>query len=126
MKQIHINTPSDFIQILDERYLDRTWIASLAPLVTRYALRNDMNALYIVDKATDDLCDLISAVYNKLDDKTYSLVVVGSLGHAKGFKTILNQKIYTRFPKIKVIQPMIEPCEAAAMIAMKHIKIYYT
>ena len=123
MKHIHMKNPSDFIHILDEKYLDRTWIAGLAPLVTKYALRHDLNAINIVDEATNDLCDLISAVYKKLDEKSYALVVVGSLGHAKGFKHVLNQKFNTRFPNIKVIQPVIEPCEAAAMIAIKNIQI---
>lgn len=120
-KHIKFKTASDYIDILDKRYLDRTWIASLAPLVTKYALKNDQNALSIIERAVFDLTDLISAVYKKLEDKPYRIVIVGSLGHAKGFKSVLYQKILDRFPKLSIVEPLIEPCEAAAMLATKQL-----
>jgi N-acetylglucosamine kinase-like BadF-type ATPase len=99
--------------------LDRTWIASLAPLVTAYSLKNDINAKHIVDHATDELALAVYAVAQKLGIKDSSLVIIGSLGHAKGYQELLHTKIYSLLPNLHIINPKVDPAYAAALMAKR-------
>ena len=69
---------------MDELYLNRTKVASLAPIVTKYANLNHPYALKIVEAATDELALSVKAVYHHLKLETATLVVVGSLGNVEG------------------------------------------
>ncbi len=100
--------------------MDRTSIAKLAPIVTKHANQNDPTALKIVDNATDELKLAVQAVYQMLSLKDPKLVIVGSLGNAPGiFTTQLHAKIREIIPKIQIIKPVIDPAEAAAMMAKR-------
>jgi N-acetylglucosamine kinase-like BadF-type ATPase len=118
-KAIGMNNTEDFFHIINDKYLDRTWIASLAPLVTTYYLEDDVNAKHIVDQATDELALAVYAVARALDISDSSLVIIGSLGHAKGYKELLHVKINNLLPKIHVIDPKVDPAYAAALMAKR-------
>ena len=118
-KVIGMNNTEDFFHIINDKYLDRTWIASLAPLVTAYSLKNDINAKHIVDHATDELALAVYAVAHKLGIKDSSLVIIGSLGHAKGYQELLHTKIYNLLPNIHIIHPKVDPAYAAALMAKR-------
>lgn len=116
---IGMKNTEDFVHIINSHYLNRTWIASLAPLVTSFYLKHDENAKRIVERATDELALAILAVASKLDIKESSLVIIGSLGHAKGYQEVLHQKICNILPKLKIINPIVDPAYAAALMAKR-------
>ncbi|MDO9629857.1 MAG: BadF/BadG/BcrA/BcrD ATPase family protein [Acholeplasmataceae bacterium] len=119
-KMIGLQKPTDFVNIMNERYLDRTWIAQLAPLVTKHANQGNLYAKKIVDEATDELALSVHSVYNHLSIEEPTLVIVGSLGNSKGyFMERLNQKIRNIDKKIKIIEPVIDPAHAAALMAKR-------
>lgn len=112
----------DIINIMDELSANRTKMASLAPIVTKYANLGDEHAVKIVDVATSELALAVSAVYQTLNFKNVVLVIVGSLGNASGlFKELLHEKINQISDKITIIAPKVDPAEAAALLA-KHLK----
>lgn len=109
---------NDIITILEDIFLNRTLIASLAPIVTINANKGNLAALKIVNDATDELALSVKGVFNqiKLNDKT--LVVVGTLGNIDGkFKELLHQKIKQIDNDINIISPKVDPALAAAMMA---------
>ncbi len=116
--QIGLIKANDFVQIINERYLDRTWIANLSPLVTKHANIGNIYAKEIVDLATDELTLAVRAVYANLRLKEKTLVIVGSLGNSGGyFEKQLHKKIIQIDPKINIIKPIIDPALAAAKMA---------
>jgi glucosamine kinase len=117
---IGIRDGVDFFHLIRERYLDRTWIAGLAPLVTEYALKNDPVASKIVDQATTELAKAVRAVKTRLNLDQPEVVVVGSLGHAKGYKEKLHENLRLMNPGISISSPKVDPAEAAARMA-KHL-----
>ncbi len=111
--------PSDIIPIMDHYFGQRTLIAGLAPLVTKFANSGDYHAKTIVDNATDELTLCVNAVYQTIHLPKPYLVVVGSLGNAEGyFKIQLHQKIKKICPMIHITEPMIDPAYAAAKLAL--------
>lgn len=114
----HVKNTHDFVHIMKERYLDRTWIASLAKYVTKHAMLNDETACNIVKEATHELAHAIYTVADKLNLKDSSVVIVGSLGNADGFKDQLHSSIRYVLPNIKIIDSKIDPAVAAAMLAL--------
>ena len=110
----------EIIALMDELYLNRTKVASLAPIVTKYANLNHPYALKIVEAATDELALSVKAVYHHLKLETATLVVVGSLGNVEGsFKTLLHEKIKSISSKINIVEPQVDPAYAAALMASR-------
>lgn len=111
---------SDITRIMHENYENRTWIAHLAPLVTKYANLGDPLAKHMVDTATTDLQLAVSAVYHRIKPENNTLVLVGSLGQSIGyFGEELKRKIHEIDPHIKIIHPLYDPAVAAAMMAKR-------
>lgn len=118
---IGIHQMEDFFHIINEKYLERTWIAGLAPLVTKYALLHDEVALKIIHAATEELAIAVQAVKVRLELERPTLVIVGSLGHAKGYQELLHEKIRALIPDINIIDPIVDPAVAAALMAKRLI-----
>ncbi len=119
--QINLTQATDIIHLLDEFHTNRTKVASLAPLVTKYANLNHPHALKIVDHATTEISLAVQAVFHELAFKDeVSLVIIGSLGLAPGiFHDILIQKINAISPVIKIVKAVYDPALGAALYA-KH------
>jgi N-acetylglucosamine kinase-like BadF-type ATPase len=111
----------DFVDIMNSKYLDRTWIASLAPLVTKHAQNLDISAMSIVKEATYELARAVYAVKERLGILKPTLVIVGSLGHAKGYHEYLIEALKAQIPSIKTMKPKVDPAFAAALMAKKLI-----
>ena len=111
----------DFFHIINEKYLERTWIAGLAPLVTKYALLHDEVAIKMIHAATEELAIAVYAVKKRLNIEKPVLVIVGSLGHAKGYQELLHEKIKALIPDISIIGPKVDPSVAAALMAKRLI-----
>jgi N-acetylglucosamine kinase-like BadF-type ATPase len=118
---INMKDTEDFVDIMHTKYLDRTWIASLAPLVTKHALLQDEIALQIVKDATKELATAVYAVKTKLQITHPTLVIVGSLGHAQGYHEELIHQLKKLIPEIKTIKPQVDPAYAASLMAKRLI-----
>src|SRR5690554_189746 len=117
---IGLKEAKDIISIMDSLYLDRTKVASFAPLVTKHANLGDIHAMDIVNLATTELMLCVQSIYKTLAFDEATLVVVGSLGNAKGvFKDLLHHKIKETSPKITITEPKVDPGFAAALLALK-------
>ena len=117
---VEMNKTTDIMDVLDRYYDQRTKVASLAPIVTKYANLNHPYAKSIVDQATDECALAIHAVYQQLSLKSPTLVIVGSLGNSDGyFKDQLHKKIKQIDAHMNIIKPLIDPAFAAALMAKK-------
>jgi N-acetylglucosamine kinase-like BadF-type ATPase len=120
-KAIGLEKATDIIKVSNDFHDQRTKTASLAPIVTRYANIGDHKAMAICNKAIGELVLAIKAVYETLRFDDVNLVIIGSLGHAKGyFHETLLKSIQEFNKKIHVIDPVIDPALGAAKAA----KIY--
>lgn len=119
---IGMKTTADFVKIMNKIYLERTWIASLAPLVTKHALLQDPIAHNIIWEATDQLSLAVDAVRRQLMIESPQLVIVGSLGHAKGYHEPLVEALKNRIPDLSIMGPKVDPAYAAALMAKKLMK----
>ena len=118
--EVGLKKATDIIKISLELHTQRTKVASLAPIVNKYANLNHPYALKIIDCATSELALAVKGVIEQLTLKEKRLVVVGSLGNAPGiFKEKLHQKIILDYPNIKIISPLVDPAFAAALIAKR-------
>ncbi len=120
-RTIGMKTTSDFVKIMHKNYLERTWIASLAPLVTKHLLLKDPIAKHIVWDATQELTNAVEAVQKKLNLNTPQLVIVGSLGYAEGYHEVLVEALLNRIPDLVIIKPQVDPAYAAACMAKRLI-----
>lgn len=117
---IGLMNATDIIAIMDDLHHNRTKVAALAPLVTKYANLGDEHAISIVDIATTELALCVKSIYETLKFKDVRLVIVGSLGNAEGvFKDMLYQKIKDISNLITIITPQIDPAYAAALLAKR-------
>ena len=83
LKHFDISTFFDMVKMYDEYYTRRTDVARLAPIVTEYAEKNDLNALTIVEKATDEVLLMIKAIDRSLTITNKEIAIIGSLGQSK-------------------------------------------
>ncbi|PKK96212.1 MAG: hypothetical protein CVV58_07535, partial [Tenericutes bacterium HGW-Tenericutes-3] len=121
--QIGLNDANQIFEISKKYFLDRTKVAQISPLVTKYANLNNPYALEIVNDATDELALAVSAVYHELKLKNKQLVIVGGLGNADGiFKETLHKKINKIDESLKIIKPKIDPAHAASIMALRNTK----
>jgi N-acetylglucosamine kinase-like BadF-type ATPase len=120
---IGLNKATDIIPIMEKYYGNRTKTASLAPIVTMYANKNNPYAKKIVDLATDECALAVKGVYNNINLKNKTLVIIGSLGNALGYyRDELHRKVKLIDPYINIIKPIIDPADAAALMAKKLLK----
>lgn len=116
--EIHLEKATDIIKITNEYHDQRTKTAALAPIVTKHANQDNPYAIEICNKAISEITLAIKAVYKTLNFDKIHLVIVGSLGHAKGYFTNkLNQSIKSISSDINIIKPVLDPALAAAKAA---------
>jgi|SRR5690554_744022 len=119
-KSIGLTKASDIIPIMDEYFGDRTKTASLAPIVTMFANKNNEHAKRIIDQATSECALAVKAVHDYINIKNKTIVIVGSLGNANGYyKDELHKKIKQIDPYFNIIKPIMDPADAAALMAKK-------
>lgn len=123
-KHIHLRTATDIVPIMEELHNDRTKVASLAPIVTKYANQGHPYAINIVEQSTDEVSLAVKGVYHQLSfTGNVSLVIIGSLGLAPGiFHQLLIKKIKHISPHIIIIKSIHDPAMGAALFAKKSVK----
>ena len=117
--QVNLKKATDIIYLLEEFHNNRTKVASLAPLVTKYANLNHPYALKIIDTATDEIALAVQAVFHELAfEHEVSLVIIGSLGLAPGvFHDKLIKKIKAISSFIHIKKAIYDPALGAALYA---------
>lgn len=119
-KSIGLTKASDIIPIMEEYFGDRTKTASLAPIVTMFANKNNPHAKRIIDLATTECALAVKAVHNTINIKNKTIVIVGSLGNANGYyRDQLHLKIKEIDQYFNIIKPIMDPADAAALMAKK-------
>jgi N-acetylglucosamine kinase-like BadF-type ATPase len=117
---IGMNEATNIISIMEEYYGERTKTASLAPIVTMFANKNNPHAKKIIDVATDECALAVKAVHQTIKIKNKTCVIVGSLGNANGYyRDELHKKIKAIDPYFNIIKPIMDPADAAALMAKK-------
>ena len=121
LETLEIAYPIDVIIKMDELWGERTKVAELAKMVTKYANLEDSHAKDICIEATKEIALSVYAVANKLKLKKASLVVIGSLGNAEGFfKSQLQEQIKALLPNLELIKEPLDPAFAAALYSKDH------
>lgn len=116
---LNIKHKEDIITSINSLYDQRTLIAGLAPIVTKYANLGDTYAKEICDHATDECALAIHGVYKYLGLKEATITIVGSLGNAPGyFRNQLQEKIRLISKDLIIQSPIVDPCYAAALKAL--------
>lgn len=117
---VKMSKAEDIINVMSSYYDNRTKTAALAPIVTKHANLGNMHAKRIIDYATDEAALAVKAVYQKLNFNHKTCVIVGSLGNAKGYyQDELKKKIIAIDSHMQIIEPLIDPSYAAAIMAKK-------
>jgi N-acetylglucosamine kinase-like BadF-type ATPase len=100
--------------------LNRTKVASLAPLVTSFGIINQY-AYKILVEAAEEVKLLVEAVYKNLNFEDTDLTIIGGLANADTiYKELYYQNIRQISSKIRIIKSMYTPAHATAIIAKKH------
>ena len=121
IEKLNVSKPSDIITLMNNWYLERTKIASLAPIVTKHANMGNGYAKRICDSSSYELALSIKAVQQVIQLKQPKLVVVGSLGNALGyFKDQFQKTLLDMVPNIEISAPKVDPAYAAALLALMY------
>jgi N-acetylglucosamine kinase-like BadF-type ATPase len=109
----------DIVPVVNSLWEDRTKVASYAKIVTKYAEKNDKNAIQIIDIAIEQIVLAVNGVLRNLDITNKTLVIVGGLGNSEGyFKEKLHQRIKNLDKDIIITSPKVDPAEGAALMAI--------
>lgn len=109
LKKLEIDSVSDLVDIYVKHKNERTYIASFARDITKYALQGDVIANKILEDAAHEILKHIIAVDKKITLKNREIGIVGSLGNAEPYKSIIKAKIKTYDEKFKVHECELDP-----------------
>ncbi|RLF19973.1 MAG: hypothetical protein DRZ82_03765 [Thermoprotei archaeon] len=122
LKAMNLREVEDIVNKIYVEKVGVTYIASLAPVVTKCASLGDRVALRIIRRAAKELAELIIAVAKKLKMTEYefSIALVGGVFKA-GDLIIkpLYEEVKRVAPKAKIIEPMLPPCAGALIMALR-------
>lgn len=115
----------DILEIMHRVYfpqMNKTKIASLAPLVLAAATSGDQVALRIVEAGQNELTSLVEIACQRLDQKPSEtlLTVIGGLAQSGTyFKSGLYNALQARLPGIQIREPVLPPVLGAVMLAIQ-------
>lgn len=119
IETLKFEEPNDVIDFMEQNRENRTFIASLAPIVTKHADLEDAYARRICDSAVDELVLAVCAVQRRLQFEHPQLVIVGTLGNdTHYFKNTLFSKLMVSMPELEVFSPKLEPNLAACNLSL--------
>jgi N-acetylglucosamine kinase-like BadF-type ATPase len=112
-------------KLINAVYKNNFDIASAAQQVINAANENDEVCKKIVDEETDELITHISAMKEKLKQKTMEVSFTGSIITTDNFLSRqLHKKIKDKFNDVRVIEPEHQSAMGAVLIAKSFIKNY--
>lgn len=117
LQKENITDMISLIDFLNEKRMDRTYIAQYAKYVTEYALKGDKYALEIIDQATDEMMLSIIAVDKKINLQNREIGIIGSLGAASPYFETLERKI-KEYDKRFIVHPSeLDPVLGSVLMA---------
>lgn len=118
--KLNVKSPDDLISVVNAENFN---IASVAPPVIETAPQGDKICLKIIDEETNELIDLGTSVFSKSQTGEKRLSLSGSIISTENyFSSTFKQKLYKKFPGIKIIEPEFPPETGAVLIAIKLFK----
>lgn len=115
---LNLKEPNEVIDFMELYRENRTFIASLAPIVTKHAELGDAYAMMICDNAVDELVLAVCAVHRRLQFEHPQLVIVGTLGNETHyFKKTLHKKLIESIPVLEITAPKVDPSLAATILS---------
>jgi N-acetylglucosamine kinase-like BadF-type ATPase len=117
LKQFSISSPE---LLITEIYRNNFDIASAAPIVLEAAEKNDKEAIKIIESEADEMILHISAMKEKLNEKTFYVSLVGSLLTKENYYSYLfKEKVVKKFSNV-VIKEAENPPEIGAVLMAKN------
>ncbi|MCU0104104.1 hypothetical protein N7603_00320 [Acholeplasma vituli] len=121
IETLRFNISNDVIDFMEVNRENRTFIASLAPIVTKHGDLGDEYAKEICDSAVDELVLAVCAVQRRLQFEHPQLVIVGTLGNdTHYFRNTLFSKLMVSMPELEVFSPKLEPNLAACNLSLNN------
>jgi len=110
-------------RVVEEWNLDRTKVASLAPIVKQLCELNDPNGYEIFDRAANELADIIITLYRRLEF-TGDIKVSYTGGIFKNGEVLLSplRNILAKY-HMELAEPILPPDKGAVLLAMKACNI---
>lgn len=102
---------------------DESKIADLASIVLEMAFLGDKEAEKIVEKNVQDLCQLVEAVYDKLNMTKEPVVLMGGiLENESYYDEKIRQELHKQLPSISFRHAIESPDVGAAWLALELVK----
>ena len=119
--QFKLESFSDVVTLYETHYTERTAVADLAKLVTRFALEGDSHALSIIERATDELVLMIQAVNHTLNLRNKAIGIIGSLGNAPTpLRDKFIEKVQAYDARFDIFPAKQDPVFGACVVAKKN------
>ena len=124
MDKYNIVSFNDVKLLLERLYDERTEVAQLARLVTKYAELGDKHAIRIIDEATDEAVLHINAILKRVKLDNYELSITGSLGNADTlYKKLFYKKVVEINPNFDIHANILNAGLGSIVIAMENAGI---
>ena len=120
-EKFQLGSLADLFDLVYEKPWNKVDIAQIAPLSKDAVDRNDKIAIQIIQKAADDLGEMIKAVVTRLDltQKDYTVVTTGSVFKMQILKGFLEKRVKDFSPKVNLVKPSMSSAEAVAFLALE-------
>lgn len=117
-----ISNPAEIVTAVYGRSDTRSRIADLSKVVFQAAKQKDAIALELIDKAIEQLIELVETVQERITQQTdlFPLVISGGLFQDEFFKERFDREVHRRLNQLTPIYPSIPPVVGAYILALKH------
>lgn len=109
LKHLNITDIKSLTIFLEKFRMDRTYIAQLSQIVTKYVSKDDKYASEILAETVDEMILSIQGVYNHIHLTNLEVGVVGSLGNSKEYFNLLKNKLQNILPKLIIHSSELDP-----------------
>ncbi len=115
-----IESFADMVALYERHHTDRHAVARLAPWVTQAAAQGDVDAIGLIETATDSVLDMIKTVVKQLNFTHKRIAFIGSLAQSPTpYRDQLIRKIAHWDPSCVWLDAKHDPAYGAALIAKK-------
>jgi N-acetylglucosamine kinase-like BadF-type ATPase len=124
LKIYKADTIDELFYKLYSRKIDVGKIASLTPIVMKFAEKGNIYAIKILEDAIGELALMIYAVTSKVDlfNKSFLLVYSGNVFSAPVFVRMFKEKIGKVFPHAVIREPLFPPVIGGIIIGLKRLQ----
>jgi N-acetylglucosamine kinase-like BadF-type ATPase len=99
--------------------VDKTYLASFAPMVFDCAFEGDAVAAEITRRAVNELACMVETVAHQLDwrGERIPLVLIGSVANCPAMRNPLAQRLAASLPHLEIVEPVLSPEGGAVLLA---------